>query len=53
MRPLMIIRKATQSDELPSQEVIKDYVMSFASDAFLFSIFREVRKYQKIIQNYQ
>lgn len=41
-RPYILIREFKRGDDIPRKELIKQYVMSFAFDAFLSCLFREV-----------
>lgn len=43
-RPYILIREFKRGDEIPRRELIKQYVMSFAFDAFLSCLFREVSR---------
>lgn len=47
-RPYILIREFKRGDDIARKELIKQYVMSFAFDAFLSCLFREVTpsKYQ-------
>ena len=42
MRPFIIIREYKKADDFFCQEVIKNYVMSHAKNAFYSCLFREV-----------
>lgn len=42
MRPFVVIRQYESADLLARKELIKQYAMSFAFDAFLSCLFREV-----------
>lgn len=44
MPSYLLIRKFENSDEFKCQEVIKEFVMSGAKDAFFDGLFREVKK---------
>lgn len=44
MRPFIIIRKYDNSDSINCKDLIKNYVMSFVSNAFFSCLFREVKK---------
>lgn len=41
-RPYILIREFKRGDDIPRRELMKNYVMSFAFDAFLSCLFREV-----------
>lgn len=41
-RPYILIREFKRGDDIARRELIKQYVMSFAFDAFLSCLFREV-----------
>lgn len=43
MPSYLLIRKFENSDEFKCQEIIKEFVMSGAKDAFFDGLFREVR----------
>lgn len=43
MRPFIVIRQYELADTVPRKELIKKHVMSFAFDAFISCIFREVK----------
>lgn len=42
MRPFIVIRQFESADTVPRKELIKQYAMSFAFDAFTSCLFREV-----------
>lgn len=42
MRPFIVIREFKNGDEIPYKELVKEYVMSFAFEAFTSCLFREV-----------
>lgn len=42
MRPFIVIRQFESTDMLSRKELIKQYAMSFAFDAFTSCLFREV-----------
>lgn len=42
MRPFIVIRQFQSDDTVRRKELIKQYVMSFALDAFVSCLFREV-----------
>lgn len=46
MRPFIVIRRYEKSDEISRKDLIKQFVMSFAFDAFISCLFREVRDKQ-------
>lgn len=47
MRPFIVIRDYKLTDDQQCKDLIKTYVMSFAFDAFLSCLFREVNKQNK------
>lgn len=44
MRPFIVIRQFESADTVSRKELIKQYAMSFAFDAFTSCLFREVKK---------
>lgn len=42
MKPFIIVRKYEKKDDLSSQDVVKDFIMSGVFDAFLNCLIREV-----------
>lgn len=47
VRPFIVIREYRPADDIACRELIKNYVMSFATGAFVSCLFREVSKTQK------
>lgn len=45
-QPYILIREFKRGDDVPRKELIKQHVMSFAFDAFLSCLFREVSPVQ-------
>lgn len=43
-RPYILIREFKRGDEIPRRDLLKQYAMSFAFDAFLSCLFREVSR---------
>lgn len=52
MPSYLLIRKFENSDEFKCQEIIKEFVMSGAKDAFFDGLFREVRNKKNIFWGY-
>lgn len=50
VRPFIVIREYRPADDIACRELIKNYVMSFATGAFVSCLFREVSKTQKKIK---
>lgn len=42
MQPFIVIRNYREDDELKCQELVRDYIMSFAKKSFICFCFREV-----------
>lgn len=50
MRPFVVIRQYESADLIARKELIKQYAMSFAFDAFISCLFREVNIYYPFIR---
>lgn len=52
MRPFIVIRSYEIADATARKEIIRKYVMSFAFEAFVSCIFREVRSESYVFRNF-
>lgn len=48
MRPFIVIRQFESGDSVSRKELVKQYAMSFAFDAFTSCLFREVNQMENI-----